>query len=410
MNLGNRNVTSGAARVIITEGPRGVPAEASSAPQVDYKVFLKGVAEDVPDSIVESILMELGPIKYFRRMLTQKSEPTSSATCEFASARGLVNCIRILDNFKFSNKNIEVIAGQKAKSGAAEFVEELKARLGKGQSNPNEDEVNELVKKELSKDDEGIKERIRLLADGFENNRSKIVKEEKKTGRKLYTEEKLNFHKQRYGILNKAELDELFVREMKIWMEEDAQHAAQRDRALEAEKKAYQRKRALLEAELEGRRVSTPHSSRSQRLALLSEDLYYSGCYDIMEFLDLKRPPSPESSSRKGEKSEKNDKNERQEPKKAPDNDPSLLAKRAAPGSPAWPLAIEAPSKSEEFFANPANAGLVKEKILTEMKKQELFKDSSKLKFLINLRKAIPTSTREIFDLNIRWETLEKVA
>lgn len=427
MNLTDQNVVSGAPKISAAPAVSLLPLPAQP-PQENLKIFIKNISENVPDSVMESILTELGPINYFRRVAADKKQGVSSATAEFSTAEGLVNCLRNLHKFELYGKRIEVFPSQAAKNGAAEYIESIRNSLSQEHSSLNETQMNELLEKQLAIAEKPKVDKITLLAEEFEKNISKIVKEEKKTGHKLYTEEKLNSISQKYGLKNSKDLEENFISDLKSWIEKEAEWKAYKDKLLEEEKRLFETKRELLEEELNGshRPETVNDIARSTNRKILQEDLERAGLLDLAEFLGIEIKRRKEEKRYESFEHKNSDRREgRRKEEELGEREVSPLGTHREKGSSKGngkrgrdSLGKESDFLVEEREGRRSKADeapleksqiLLKEKIQNEKLKNELMKDSGKLNYLIRLRKKIPKSINELFQVKMKWDLLEKV-
>ena len=438
MNLSSRNTLAGDAQTHFSTNAfhQNVTKEPSTAPE-GLKVFIKNIDETLADSLLESVLAEFGPLKSFRRTRNEKGEPVSFAFAEFEDVTGLINCWRILHKFKLGGKIVEVVINQQAKGALADYVERVKAQISAQTPGLTAEQLDAQLSDRLAAQAPVIGNKLTALVEGFLRNKSKIVKEEKQTGHKLYTEEKLNSHKQKYGLRNARELEELFISELRAWIEKDAQFRVQLERQAEAEKQVYQRKQQLLTKALSGKGDEQAQRRLSEeQKKLLGDDLKLYGLHDIAEFLGIRPEPSPAVSphlspqrgdelvpypSKRAKETTQTTQSttQRRGPlfKKVEVIPADLPAADAQPRSRAVSSqkALTAPERlaalplSETILKTPGALKLFQEKMELERAKKELLGDRTKLKALVELRKAIPSSTRELFAAKIDWEGLEKV-
>lgn len=441
MNLASRNTVSGQATVSYTpnafhqnveKGPRDATPES-------LKVFIKNISEELPDSLLEALLGELGPLQSFKRTRNEKNQPVSFAFAEFREVNGLVNCWRILNKFRLAGKIVEVIINQQAKGLVANHVESVRTRIHAQRPELTAEQLDAELTVYLAANDPVIVNKVTSLVEGFERNKDKIVKEEKKTGHKLYTEEKLNTHKQKYGLRNARELEELFIKELKAWIEEDTQFRAKLDRELEEEKQTYQLKKQLLSKALYSK-AELPRDSRraAEQKKLLAADFSFFRMENEAEFFDLElqrlTEPSPsvphslemvlfsEKRAKEGSASKLDEepvpkggalfrKVEISQGNRLSSAPIPLVTQEGKPGQ----KTIEAPESfatlpfAESIMRTPGAIKLLQERLETQRIKHELLKDNSKLKVLLDLRKSIPSRTAELFAARIKWKDLEKV-
>lgn len=227
--------------------------ETSKIPE-SRKLFVRSIAENVTDSAIESLLIECGPINYFRRSKNERGDPVSFGTVEFRDVEGILNCIRLLQRFNVMGKKLEISMGERAKVLIAEYIAYRKADLALRLSGRDisEAEIDHIIAEEFSIKDAEIQSKLERIAQAFGENREKILKTNTKTGVVAITEEKLNLYKHKFGLMNNKELNESFYRDLEKWLKKEEEYEQKRKAEEEAMRDLHKRKMELIEKEIDG--------------------------------------------------------------------------------------------------------------------------------------------------------------
>lgn len=282
--------------------------EASSAEPGARKIFIRNIADEVPDSLMESLLIENGEITYWKRTKNEQGKPVTFGTAEFQSIEGALKAIRLIPKIVIFDKKLEVSYSQKTGSLISDFVQYKKALISSQQPEISEEELDEEVTRQLSDKEDAILRKLRLIVEKFQQHKDKIVKSSmiEKGLILAATEEKLGLFKQKFDLMNEKELNESYWRAVEDWKKKEEEWERQIAREVEAEKGMHRRKLELIEAELkvreedlairDDRQEASARRVRELREQLLREDLEMAGpkvSISLQELEGVRKPPGP---------------------------------------------------------------------------------------------------------------------
>lgn len=230
----------------------GLPVNQSSPQEAviqEKKLFIKNLDKSVTDSLMNNLLRVLGDIKSWKRTQNEKGEPVSFGCVEFKEMTGVLNCIRIFNNYSLSDKQIEVILGKKTKISMANYLEYKTRKLAEDHPSATENEINERLIASFSADDDKIKEKLSLIIDKFFDNREKIVK----TGplvNQARAEKKLHDQKKKYGLVNEDDLRTMYEEALKVWLRRERRYKERKEDEYKESKDLHLKKERMIEREL----------------------------------------------------------------------------------------------------------------------------------------------------------------
>jgi hypothetical protein len=214
------------------------------------KLFITSIDTKVTDSLMESILQELGEMVKWKRNKNAEGVSVGFGIVEFENVKGVLNCLRILKGFRVYNSRIDIKMGEKAKLLIAEYVNEIKKNTKRENPDLNEEEIDKRVIDNFSENDNKIMDKIDLFLEKFGINREKIVKTEGKSSTEKYTEEKLILQKKKYGLINEKELDAMFEKELEDWLIKEDKWEKEREEEIIIKKNKNRKRMEYLEEEL----------------------------------------------------------------------------------------------------------------------------------------------------------------
>ena len=259
----------------------------SAADPNGRKIFIRNIAESVPDSAIESLLNETGKVNYWRRSKNEQGKSVSFGTAEFKDIEGVLKAIRLLQRFSIFGQKLEVSYSEKTKNLIGEFIEFKKAELQQQFiiEDLSADEIENRLTEQLCVNDDVVAKKLLLIIQKFEENKERIMKMSinEKGSILATTEEKLGLFKQKYGVLNENQLNEGYSREIENWLKKEELWEQERLIHLEDEKHLHRKKVGLIENEL---RVKEPdlfpknerqeeqwRRNKHRRQKILEEDL-----------------------------------------------------------------------------------------------------------------------------------------
>lgn len=225
----------------------------ASDPQ-SRKLFIRNIAEGVPDSVIESLIIEAGEINYWRRSKNEKSECVSFGTGEFKTIEGVLKAIRLLQKFSIFNKKIEISYSEKTKNLIGEFIEFKKAEIASRYHDQKltDEEIEDRLTETLCHNDEMVTKKLKLIIEKFEMHKEKIQKSSvhDKTTMMAATEEKMGLFKQKYDLMNEKELNEAYSRDYEEWLKKEAHFQKEHQAQIEQSTNLHKKKISLIEDEI----------------------------------------------------------------------------------------------------------------------------------------------------------------
>ena len=215
------------------------------------KAFVRNIADDAPDSLIESLLGEVAEVVAWSRTRDANGKCVNHGLVQFRDIEGLLRVHRVFPKVPIFGKRMELKFGEKTASLISAFVEtkkdEIKGRPGLAHC--SDDEVGDILKDELYAHERAVLDKLVLVVGKFEEKRDKIMRNssvEKNTIVECAVE-KMSLFKQKHNLLNEKELNEAFSKELQGWLLREEGYAKRVERELEEERGADRRKRELVE-------------------------------------------------------------------------------------------------------------------------------------------------------------------